>query len=192
MILELWMIVGVGVAFAIGCGAVVILLLGLHAQIRRLSQVAETAQRLLAANLRQAVAAEAPKLGAATTPTPRPAPPASRIPSVAATPPSHAPPSQRPPAAATAEADSAAPLANLSAATIAADDPAEPTLDPAVAAANLMGWHPDRRLLVMRLASRGRTPDQIASALRIPQQEVQEFLESNHLLPAAKTLETTP
>jgi len=46
---------------------------------------------------------------------------------------------------------------------------------------NLAGWNPDRRLLVMRLASRGKKADQIAAALRIPQQEADQFLKANKL-----------
>ena len=62
------MIVCVGVAFAVGFGAVTVLLLGLHSEVRRLSRIAENAQRALLANLRQAL----PSASAPSEPIRRP------------------------------------------------------------------------------------------------------------------------
>jgi hypothetical protein len=77
-------------------------------------------------------------------------------------------------------ADSPIPLAQLSAAT--ADPPHTEEIDPPPGPVAPPSWHPDRRLLVMRLASRGRNAEQIASALHIPEDEVQQFLESSRLM----------
>jgi hypothetical protein len=75
------------------------------------------------------------------------------------------------------------PIAKLSAATADPAPVAVAERAPEQESVNLPGWNPDRRLLVMRLASRGKKADQIAAALRIPQQEVEQFLEANHLAP---------
>lgn len=161
MKLETWMIVGIGIAFAIGLGALTVMLLGLHAEVRRLSKLAENAQRMLAANLRQLLPAVTVTTGQA-----RPPDPPQRTPDRNT---GFAPP----------------PLATLARAIAAADtqSPAGVTIscpEPATGGARL-DWHPDRRLLVMRLASRGQVPEQIAAALRIPEREVEEFLEANQL-----------
>ena len=153
MKLEIWMIVGAGVAFVVGFGAVTVLLLGLHAEIRRLSRVAEAAQRLLVDNLRQSLPPKnaAPRVPA--QPVPRAAPPTPmRIEPapVTAPPPLHA---TSPPALVE---ELALPLVELSAATASADPPIEaeqpqpePTTGPT--------WNPDS-------ASAG-------DAARVPRQE---------------------
>ena len=76
----------------------------------------------------------------------------------------------------------APPLVKLAQATLA--QAIEPGEGPPGVPDSLTQWNPDRRLLVMRLASRGKTADQIAAALRIPQEEVELFLEVNRLVPA--------
>ena len=158
MKLEIWMIVGTGFALAVGFGVVSVLLLGLHSEVRHLSKLAEVAQRLLAANLRQAL----PSVG--------PAPAETRAPA-------------RPQPAEERNGGKAPPLAMLAAAMAAAEPP--PIIGASLAAdlAAGLNWNPDRRLLVMRLASRGQKPEQIAAALRIPEDQVEQFLAANQLLP---------
>ena len=169
MKLEIWMIVGIGIAFAIGLGAITVMLLGLHAEVRRLSKLAEGAQRILAANLRQvlpAVAAPKAHNSRAPDPPPRVTEPDSQIvgPSLAML------------ALATAAKD---PQPSIGAGTTRPE--------PATGGAARLDWNPDRRLLVVRLASRGQLPEQIAAALRIPEQEVEQFLEANSLLAKKQT-----
>jgi hypothetical protein len=165
--LETWMIVGAGIAFAVGFGAVTVLLLALHAEVRRLSRLADSAQRGLVANLRQTLPSE-------NTP-----PPARRLSSIL---PVHSP-YVPPPPPPESEEETALPIAKLSAATIETASVAVAERAPEPESVNLAGWNPDRRLLVMRLASRGKKADQIGAALRIPQQEVDQFLEANNLAP---------
>ncbi len=169
MTLEIWMVVVVGVAFTVGFGAMTVLLLGLHAEIRRLSRLAEAAQRVFADNLRQSL----PPKSVASSPSPAPA-----VVDEAAIP-ADPPPEPIP--------ELALPLVDLAAATgvngppVHPEEPPRREPDPAEPA-NGPAWNPDRRLLVMRLASRGRNAEQIAAALRIPQEEVELFLEANKLV----------
>lgn len=161
MRLELWMIAGAGAAFAIGFGAVTVLILALHAEVRRLTKLAEGIQKALAGNLRRILADSEPPPR-----QPRPVPREST-------------PAAEPAAAAVAIAP---PLVKLAQATLA--QATEPGAGPPGVPDSLTQWNPDRRLLVMRLASRGKTADQIAAALRIPQEEVELFLEVNRLVPS--------
>ena len=158
------MIVGAGAAFAIGFGAVTVLLLALHAEVRRLAKLADGVQKALAGNLRQILVSGQEQKKALSPPVPAPVSPSAL--------PRASPPEER--------AVPTPPLVKLvqatesSAGLVALDTPSPPQ------------WNPDRRLLVMRLASRGKQPDQIAAALRIPQEEVELFLEVNRLVPSAK------
>lgn len=171
MKLEIWMIVGIGIAFALGLGALTVMLLGLHAEVRRLSKLAENAQRMLAANLRQLLPAATVTIGQARPPDPPQGTPDRNA--------EFAPPPLATLARALAAADT------QSAAAVAISCP-----EPSTGGTTRLDWHPDRRLLVMRLASRGQLPEQIAAALRIPEREVEEFLEANQLL--AKRQTTAP
>lgn len=176
MTLELWIILGVGVAFVIGFGATTVLLLGLHAEIRRLSRLAEAAQRVLVDNLRQAL----PSKPATVPAAPRAAPPPPPPPEPVAV---DAPPPPEP-----VVEEITLPLVELAAATAEPNaspltaGARTPVVEPLPEAAAGPAWNPDRRLLVTRLASRGRSAEQIAAALRIPQDEVEQFLEANQLV----------
>ena len=169
MQLEIWIVVGAGVAFAVGFVAVTVLLLGLHAEIRRLCKLAEAAQRVLVDNLKQALPSTTTRLVAAAPPEPA----AAEVKPVAG-------PSEVIPLA----------LAKLAVATNGARPPSLVESPPGSAPSS-PAWHPDRKLLVMRLASRGKEPDQIAAALHIPQAEVEEFLEFNRLV-VQKFVSPTP
>jgi hypothetical protein len=170
--LEIWMIVGVGIGFAVGLGAIAVLLLGLHAEVRRLSRLAAAAHRSLLGNLEHALDAAQPSpisvLPGRMAPKPEPALALERPGTFAAT------------ASSAAVARPApAPLELVPELTRPIDAAAR-----GVSPASAEPWSPDRRLLVMRLAGRGRNPDQIAAALQIPQEEVEKFLEVNQLVPA--------
>ena len=192
------MIVASGVTCAVGFGALAVLMLGLHAQIRRLTRMAEAVQASLQANLKEVLLeGQSPQ---ATPPAPVPAPPA---PPYAEAPPPVARLRPHPPvslaahpelttdspsviqlAAATTEAEPepmAAPLPALRILPPPASEEgfAETTAPPQDLATR---WNPDRRLLVMRLAARGNRADQIAAALRIPLEEIELFLKLNKLV----------
>ena len=173
MKLEIWMIIGIGIALAIGLGAVTVLILGLHAEVRRLTKLADSAQRLLTANLRQILPAPATVVAQS-----RPADPPLRL-------------QQQSREIALPE------LAMLSAATAAAERqpivrPPNAGLETQIATTAGLDWNPDRRLLVTRLASRGQQPEQIAAALRIPEREVEQFLDANQVLSRNQTVTQTP
>lgn len=165
------MIVVAGVTCAAGFGALAVLMLGLHTQIRRLTRMAEAVQASLQANLKEMVSqAAAP----------------AQLPPVPA--PSSAAPPRAYEAATAAATPSVMQLAAATAASIATsastnppgahdtDSDDEPPRDLA------SRWTPDRRLLVMRLAARGNRADQIAAALRIPLEEIELFLKINKLV----------
>ena len=168
------MIVGVGVVFAAGLGAVTVLLLAVHAEVRRLAKHAEAAQQALVSNLRQAITQESSPVSPAT-PAPAAAKPTTTV-------------ELKPTEPARAQPDVGRPLTLLVRAPAASSRilPPPPVGEAAQASGNRggddAGWNPDRRLLVMRLSSRGQSPSQIAAALRIPEVEVDCFLQVNKLV----------
>ena len=198
MRLEIWMIVGAGVAFAVGFGVVTVLLLGLHAEVRKLTRTAEGLRRGLAANLREVLP---PRITRALPPKVSEPVPSAAIerakPRARPAPQPEAPAVAVQPKSNTSEASES--LDRLASAAAAPEPPASgPASAPALSppASNIPeplpepAWNPDRRLLVMRLASRGEKPDQIAAALRIPEDEVEHFLQSNRLAPVKQPAST--
>lgn len=182
------MIVATGVTCAVGFGSLAVLMLGLHAQIRRLTRMAEAVQSSLQANLRellaearQSTASAAPPPGTQAAPPPPP-PPVRPRPTpeleLELEPPVVSPSVVQLAAATTMEAPAAAPppRAALPAGPTGADPGNNEPQDLA------SRWNPDRRLLVMRLAARGNRADQIAAALRIPLEEIELFLKINKLV----------
>lgn len=180
MTMELWVIVAAGSCLTGALAALAVLILGVHAEVKRLVRTAEAAQQALAANLRHMSPS-----GPAAPPAVTPAPPAA-MKALEAEP-------IAPPLARLAEA-----VAEPVPPPVPADEaPAEPlgaTELPAAPASELLvtgatdlpEWNPDRRLLVTRLLGRGKNAEQIAAALRIPLREVDEFLEANRLMPVKK------
>lgn len=168
MKLEIWMIIGAGVAFAAGFGAVTVLLLAVHSEVRRLAKHAEAAHQALVANVRQTLAADS-----------RPGRVATPVVEAVSAPGAGSRAGEIMPAAQSPDP----PWTGLIAATTAgrsvsppAGEFAEPT------SGDETGWNPDRRLLVVRLSSRGKSASQIAAALRIPEEEVETFLHVNKLV----------
>ena len=160
MKLEIWMIIAAGVAFAAGFGALTVLLLAVHSEVRRLAKHAEAAHQALVANVRQTLAVDsrpgavrAPIVEAVSVPAA-----GSRTGETMLAVPSPDPP-----------------WTELRAATTAGRG-VRPLAD------DETGWNPDRRLLVVRLSSRGKSAGQIAAALRIPEDEVETFLNVNKLV----------
>lgn len=180
------MIVATGVTCAVGFGSLAVLMLGLHAQIRRLTRMAEAVQSSLQANLRellaearQSTAPAAPPPATQAAPPPPP-PPVRPQPTpeleLELEPPVVSPSVVQLAAATTMEAPAAAPPPR---AALPAGASAGNNNDPQDLASR---WNPDRRLLVMRLAARGNRADQIAAALRIPLEEIELFLKINKLV----------
>lgn len=178
------MIVATGVTCAVGFGSLAVLMLGLHAQVRRLTRMAEAVQSSLQANLRELLAeARQSKAPAAPPPATQAAPP---------TPPPPVRPRPTPELELELELPTVSPsVVQLVAATTmeapAAPPPPRAALPAATAGNNdpqdlASRWNPDRRLLVMRLAARGNRADQIAAALRIPLEEIELFLKINKLV----------
>ena len=173
MKLEIWMIVGVGVVFAAGLGAVTVLLLALHAEVRRLAKHAEAAQQALVSNLRQTLTqASSPVISRKTSIAL-----ASRPATV----------EWQPAETARAQPDHVRPLTVLVTAPAASSRTLPAPVGKAAEASgngvDAAGWNADRRVLVMRLSSRGKSPSQIAAALRIPEDEVDLFLHVNKPVP---------
>ncbi len=169
MKLEIWMVLAAGVAFAVGFGALTVLLLAVHSEVRRLAKHAEAAHQALVANVRQTLAADS-RAGGVLTPiveaasVPRAGSRAGEIMLAAQSP--------------------DPPWTGLMAATTAGRSVPPPAGGLAESASgDETGWNPDRRLLVVRLSSRGKSASQIAAALRIPEEEVETFLHVNKLVP---------
>lgn len=163
---------GVGVVFAVGLGAVTVLLLAVHAEVRRLTKHAEAAQQALVSNLRQTLTQASSPVISRTAPI-----------AVAVKPTTV---ELKPAGSAHAGQDFVLPLTRLVAATASHKSlppPAGEIAEASSSSSDDPSWNPDRRLLVMRLSSRGKSPSQIAAALRIPEDEVDVFLHVNKLVP---------
>ena len=166
------MIIGVGVAFAVGLGAVTVLLLAVHAEVRRLAKHAGAAQQALVSNLRQTLIQAASPVISRTA-----------LAAVAA---KRATVESKPAEPADAGQNLGLPLARLVATAAfnkSLPPPTGETPEASSRGGGDAGWNADRRLLVMRLSSRGKSPSQIAAALRIPEDEVDLFLQVNKLVP---------